>query len=216
MNKAEIISLLEVWTKKSYAQEPEIFDTAIKGSLEELGANSSVPKAHYSKNPTIAAGADFVLIPQDYKGRMISVKYGFTSGNDTYERVLTGAGLTEFDTLNEGLQGLTSDNPKRYCITGNQVKIGPGGVTTGGTIYLTWQRPLTENDIEDLPNGMLLAVGAFANMSPADSEQYILARNSFTRGLGSFQPSVQASRPAYDHRRVADQVLMDQLEIERL
>lgn len=212
----QVYAMLEVRTGLSRSQKKSLFDTAVLGGFEEIGANISIPKAHHGKTETISASESEIILPSNYKGRMISVKYVYSFDGADYSVPLDPISVTELEKANRGKQGDTTDELKYYAITGMDLRIGPDSVKTGGTIVMVWQRPLTLKDIALIPNAMMLVDVSEANMYKASDERYLVARsafrNRFKRAESAFQPTVQT----YGNRTMPDQVLLDHAYMEEL
>lgn len=195
------------------AQNRTLIETAILAALEEIGVHLTIRKAVKSKNKTISAGGNYVTWAEEYS-RFVSVTYRYAAGTSMYNRPLTKQSLTEYEIDNAGLQSQESDMVTRYCPRGDKIWIGPGNVQTGGTLIIFYQRKLTPEDIEDLPDSNMVVWGGLANVLPIEQEEQRVYRQMFTRAL---VPASIAATPVierHDRIKMNPQLLRDQRFLE--
>jgi hypothetical protein len=105
---------------------------------------------------------------------------------------------------------------KYYTISADEILVGPGVVFTGGTIRIQYQRRLTVNDIDDLPNGKIVIDGAETNLWPSGDPREEKARARFELGLTPAEVAAEPAAEKYSERALPDQVLSDNLYKEGL
>lgn len=215
MTTATVRMILERRTGLNYKQNKEIFDAAISLTMEEIGNRFRLAKAHKFVNRTIAAESFKVNAPEEYS-QILSIDYNYVSGGNDYRSHLDYKEISEFHLLNEGKQGVSTDFLKYYTITGDEIWVGPGVVFTGGTIKIQFQRRLTLNDINDLPNGKIVIDGAETNLWPSGDPREKDARARFEVGLRPAEIAAGPVAEAYTERALPDQVLSDHLNKEGL
>jgi hypothetical protein len=220
-----IIKLLELKKPRgsdnellTYEADPEIFDIAIAGAIEEIGNNTSIPQAQTTKPATLAAGDNQVKIPNEYTGRMVVVEYSYNIGGNTVTEPLHPISPTDMSNINAGLQGYTTDKLKYYSISGRYITVGPHKCLTGGTISMTWQRPLTLEDIDNMPDHMTIYYGARANMidEVVNLPLYEGVRRTFVKKMLSSAVAYEPAQEQVRERAMPDQVLRDMAEMEDL
>jgi len=118
--------------------------------------------------------------------------------------------------MNSGQQGLTTDKMRVYNVSGRYLRIGPRLTLTGGTVIIIWQRPLTINDTELIPDGMMIVDGAESNIWKSGTDERAAARISFLRKLKPVEVAVQPTAEKHAQRRMPDQVLRDQAYLNSL
>ncbi|MHC4800361.1 MAG: phage adaptor protein [Planctomycetota bacterium] len=215
MNVSVVRKILERRTGLNYSQNKEIIDSAIDATLEEIGNRFRLAKAHKSVSRTIAASAYLVTAPEEYS-QILSVEYEYASGGNDYRVHLDRKEVSEYHLLNEGKQGQSTDSQVFYTISGDEIWTGPGVVFTGGTIEIQFQRRLTVNDIDDLPNGKIVVDGAETNLWPAGDPREEKARARFEMGLRPAEIAAAPAAESYSKRSLPDQVLSDNLYKEGL
>ncbi len=215
MTISVVRKILERRTGLNYAQNKEIFNSAIDLAMEEIGNRFLLAKAHKTVSKTIAAEAYQVNAPEEYS-QILSVDYNFVSDENNYRRHLTRKEISSFHLANEGKQGVTTDRLKFYTITGDEIWVGPGVVFTGGTIKIQYQRRLTVNDINDLPNGKIVIDGAETNLWPSGDPREKEARARFELGILPAEVAAEPAKESYSERALPDQVLSDNLNKEGL
>lgn len=215
MTVAVVRKILERRTGLNYRQNKEIIDAAIGLAMEEIGNRFLLAKAHKSVTRNIAAEAFNVIAPAEYS-QILSIDYNFVSGGNNYRRHLDRKEISGFHLANEGKQGVSTDKIRFYTITGDEIWVGPGVVSTGGTIRVQFQRRLTVNDISDLPNGKIVIDGAETNLWPSGDPREEKARARFELGLKPAEVAAGPAAEAYDERALPDQVLSDNLNKESL
>jgi hypothetical protein len=99
----------------------------------------------------------------------------------------------------------STDELKFYCLKNNRIYVGPGTSASGGNIIYETQRKLAVGDIDRLPNGNLIIVGAKAKLGdkPSIAEFNIL-----------LAPAVVAAQPVhekYNQRQQNPQILADDI-----
>jgi hypothetical protein len=215
MKVSVVRKILERRTGLNYKQNREIVDSAIDLAMEKIGNRLSLAKAHKVRNRSIAAEAFSVNAPEEYS-QILSIDYNYLSGGNNYRSHLVFKKISEFHLLNEGKQGVSTDFLKYYTITGDEILIGPGVVLTGGTIRIQFQRRLTINDIDDLPNGEIVIDGAETILWPSGDPNEAKARARFELGLTPAEVVAEPVAEQYSKRSLPDQVLSDNLYKEGL
>ena len=216
MNLDTANKLLERRTGLNYAQNKSLFGMALSGAMDEIGANLEVPRAQTTTIRTIAASENKVRLPESYTGRVISVEYKYDSGGVDYKNHLTNLPTTAFEEMNSGQQDLTTDNIRRYNVSGRYLRIGPRLTLTGGSVIIIWQRPLMMGDIELIPDGMMVVDGAESNIWKSGTDEKTLARASFLGKLKRVDVAIQPVMEKHSERGMPDQVLLDQAYMEEL
>jgi hypothetical protein len=190
------------------AQNTQVITTAIMGALEEIGVHFSISNAIKSNTLTLTASDNKVIWNTEY-ARFISVIYEYASGGSDYQRPLTKAAPTEFDYMNRGKQGETTDGLTHYTARTGKIYVGPGSAKTGGSIIVTYQRKLVANDISDLPDANMVIWGALANLLPVDNPDHAVYRTMF---INAMAPAAVASEPVkeeHDRIQLPSQILAD-------
>lgn len=215
MTISVVRKILERRTGLNYKQNKEIFNSAIDLAMEEIGNRFLLAKAHKSVFRTIAAEASSVIAPEEYS-QILSVDYNFVSGGNDYRRHLDRKEISSFHLANEGKQGVSTDRLIFYTITGDEIWVGPGVVSTGGTVIIQYQRRLTTNDIDDLPNGKIVIDGAETNLWPSGDPREQKARARFELGIRPAEVAAEPAKESYSERALPNQVLSDNLYKEGL
>lgn len=215
MTVSVVRKILERRTGLNYKQNKEIFDSAIGLAMEEIGNRLSLAKAHKIVTRSIAAEAFKVIAPEEYS-QILSVDYNYVSGGNDYRSHLDRKEISSFHLANEGKQGVSTDFLKYYTISADEILVGPGVVFTGGTIRIQYQRRLTVNDIDDLPNGKIVIDGAETNLWPSGDPREEKARARFELGLTPAEVAAEPAAEKYSERALPDQVLSDNLYKEGL
>jgi len=196
-------------------QDIGAIEAAIAGALEEIGVHMTISYAIQRESKTIAASTNSISWVKEYS-RIVSVTYQYADGSSTFSRPLNKLNPTEFESRNAGLQGLETDTIEVYCPMEGKIYVGQGNVATGGNLIILWQRRLTIQDIEKLPDGMMVVNGAVSNILPADHPRYDTFRNLFVNALA---PAATASTPVKEKRNSIElnpQLLRDQIYLEDL
>lgn len=215
MTISVVRKILERRTGLNYTQNKEIFNSAIDLAMEEIGNRFLLAKAHKSVSRSIAAEAYTVNAPEEYS-QILSIDYNYESGGNEHRSHLNRKEISEFHLLNEGKQGVSTDFLKYYTITGDEIWVGPGVVFTGGTIKIQYQRRLTENDINDLPNGKIVIDNAETILWPSGDPREKEARARFELGIRPAEVAAAPAAESYSERALPDQVLSDNLYKEGL
>jgi hypothetical protein len=198
---------------KTVAQDGQDIDSAILGTMEEIGASLTVPGCEMpEKKYTIAAGGNEITWDIFEYSQILAAKYRYVSGVSTRNIPIRKVEAAEFDRYALGVDSeYTSDSPQVYCFKGSKVTIGPGKVATGGYIVYDLQRQLGIDDIPKLPNGYLVINGAISNMIDINDAKHDFYRTKFEKMLA---PSTMAAQIVHEHfgqRELNPQVLADEI-----
>jgi hypothetical protein len=104
--------------------------------------------------------------------------------------------LTEFESQSANYYGTTNSAPTNYSVGGNMLYVGPGNLAASTNITGKVQRRLTTNDVENLPEAMIVD-GVLRRMLPKGTPGQIAAWNGWNTaksGLGVQQKATAESR----------------------
>jgi hypothetical protein len=182
----EIEQFVATKTGKTLATSKVEIDSAIKGALDEFGANIEVAFAQDRRPYTIAANANSILLPQGFSQlKSIVLNYG----SESVDLGKKGKSPADFDAANIGLETNPSDYFDMFMVSGSKMFFGPGLAKTAMTVLIRAQRELTFDDIMALGNPMVIAHGAVSNLLPLDHPSYPTERGIF---LAAIRPAEKA------------------------
>jgi hypothetical protein len=198
---------------KTVAQDGQDIDSAILGTMEEIGASLTVPGCEMpEKKYTIAAGGNEITWDVFEYSQILAAKYRYVSNGLTRNVPLRKVESAEFDRYSLGVDSdYESDTPQVYCFKGSKVVIGPGKVATGGFIVYDLQRQLSIDDISKLPNGYLIINGAISNMIDINDAKHDFYRTKFEKMLAPSAVAAQIVREHHGRRELNPQMAEDEL-----
>jgi hypothetical protein len=185
------------------AQDYDDIMDAVYATLEDIGMHITLPDC--VGDPVtlpLSAGGDYVNWDVIDYAQIVSMKY--VSGDIVCP--LDKKEPAEFGRLNAAYASdYSTDYLKFYCLKNNRVYVGPGTSASGGNIIYETQRRLIVGDIDRLPNGNLVVVGAKAKLGD---------KNAMSEFEYLLKPSIVAAQPVhekYNQRQQNPQILTDEI-----
>ena len=197
------------------AQNKADIGKAINGALEEVSNVVDVSEAQKLHTEAIASGKNTIDRPEK-NDRILSVRYAYDSNGSTIYKSLTKVQISTLDIVTAGLQNLETDYLSYFAVSGLKIIVGPGIANTGGSLLVRTQRSLKTNDIQYIPNAMMLVHGAVSNYLPATDPKtglpsvgYERSRARFLRALAPTGLGLQDVREKHSEVLLPDNIIRD-------
>lgn len=191
MDLTSLESLVAKRAGLSVDQDKDDIDSAISGAMAEYGVHVDVPAAQKTESIAIAASSNYINAPTSFS-EIKSAVYRYALGSDYATKSLTGSEIADIDKANEGLEGYETDNITAFAVYEDKIYVGPGKVSTGGTLIIRYQVPLDLSHLSYINNPMAIRDGAVANLLPDDNPKYEPARKAF---IAAWQTEGAAAQP---------------------
>jgi len=208
---AEAVKLLVAQTAGLVlSQNESLITTALNSTLEEIGVNLKIVSAIKSETKTLAASDNKVMWNVGYS-QLISVVYQYTVNGIVTKQPLEPILPTQFAIENAGLQDQVTDYLKFYCPKGDYVYVGPGNSYTGGSLIIEYQRKLTVNDVEHLPDSYMVVWGTLGNLLPTENPSQERYRNMFVKRLSPATTQAKPTLEKHSKIQLPDQIIRDEM-----